>query len=140
MNNKFCPSCGQKITEEGVFCINCGYNLGGSNNTSQSVVENVAPNNYGSNVNVNVVQQPTASNGMAVAGFVLGILSLCCCCYTSIIGILGLVFSIIGFNNSKTLPDNKGKGLAIAGIILSSVSLAIGLVSIFISLFGYLIY
>lgn len=136
MNNKFCPSCGQRITEEGLFCINCGYKFENNNHSQAVVADNVTPNNYNNNVNVNAVQQQEASNGMATAGFVLGIVSLCCCCYTSFLGIVGLVFSIMGLNNSKNLPGNKGKGLAIAGIVLNSISVSIGLFSFIFGMIG----
>ncbi len=46
-------------------------------------------------------------NGLAVAGFVL-----------SITAILGLIFSILGFNRSARI-GGKGRGLAVAGIVLS---------------------
>lgn len=54
--------------------------------------------------------QATGSNGMAIAGFVCAFL----------VPLLGLIFSIIGLNKSKTL-GGKGKGLAIAGIVISIV-------------------
>ncbi|MBQ1874601.1 MAG: DUF4190 domain-containing protein, partial [Paludibacteraceae bacterium] len=58
-------------------------------------------------------------NGMAIAGFVCSFF----------IAILGLIFSIIGLNRSKQM-GGKGRGLAIAGIIISSVSMFIGLIYI----------
>lgn len=57
------------------------------------------------------------SNGMAITGFVLAF----------IFPVLGLLFSIIGLNRSKEMINNKGRGLAIAGIVISSVSLVIAL-------------
>ena len=48
------------------------------------------------------------TNGYAIAGFVLAFLQL---------GILGLIFSIIGLVTSKEYGN--GKGFAIAGIVLS---------------------
>ena len=45
--------------------------------------------------------------------------------------IAGLVLSILGLNASKTLPGNKGRGLSIAGIIISAVRIAIILILIF---------
>jgi len=49
------------------------------------------------------------SNGMATAGFVLAFF----------IPLLGMIFSIIGLTKSK--DSGKGKGLAIAGIVISLV-------------------
>lgn len=59
-----------------------------------------------------VYQPQPQSNGMAIAGFVCSFF----------IAILGLIFSIIGLNRSKQM-GGKGRGLAIAGIIISSVSM-----------------
>lgn len=60
-------------------------------------------------------------NGFAVAGFVLSFFS----------GLLGLIFSIIGVNNASKY-DDKGKGLAIAGIIISCIDLIIELILIIV--------
>lgn len=64
-------------------------------------------------------QQEPSWNGMAIAGFV-------CSFFFSVIG---LVLSIIGFTQiNKTAKETgvepKGKGLALAGIIISGVALA----------------
>lgn len=60
--------------------------------------------------------QPSAkTNGMAIAGFVL---SFFC-------GILGLIFSAVALSQiSKT--GQGGKGLAIAGLVISIVSMIAG--------------
>lgn len=64
-------------------------------------------------------------NGFAIAGFV-------CSFFTSIIG---LIFSIIGLNQIKR-QDGKGKGLAIAGIIISVAKLGIYLLLIVMIIVG----
>lgn len=53
---------------------------------------------------------PKTTNGMAIAGFVCSFF----------FQILGLIFSIIGLCQVKTSGE-KGRGLAIAGIVISSV-------------------
>lgn len=63
-----------------------------------------------------------ASNGLAVAGFVVGLVSI----FLPLIfglgaGAAGLVLSIMGAAKSGT--TGTGKGLAVAGIILSSVGI-----------------
>ena len=66
------------------------------------------------------------TNGLAVAGFILGLLSvpsLCCCCFTLPCSILGIVFSCIALSQIRRNPMQGGKGMAIAGIILSIVGL-----------------
>ena len=63
-------------------------------------------------------QEVDGSNGMAIAGFVLSF----------IFPLLGLIFSIIGLNRAKQSPSRKGHGLAVAGIIISSVIMFVNLV------------
>lgn len=62
-----------------------------------------------------VVQQ-RATNGMAVAGLVLGILGV----FIPFLGILALIFAGIGMSKAN---DNggSGKGMAIAGLVLGIV-------------------
>lgn len=69
-------------------------------------------------------QQPAAYpqdrwNGMAIAGFV--------CSF--IFSIVGLVLSIIGYNQTKKMGE-KGKELALAGIIISGLSIVMTIVMI----------
>lgn len=59
-----------------------------------------------------VVQPSSQNNGLAIAGFV--------CSFFPGICIAGLVMSIIGLSKAKEMNGN-GKGLAIAGIVISSL-------------------
>ena len=74
------------------------------------------------NQNMTNPQQPQQGKGLAIASMVLGIVSivLCCCFYYLAFpcGILGLIFGIIVIKNKR-----PGRGMAIAGIITSSVAL-----------------
>lgn len=58
------------------------------------------------------------NNGMAIAGFVL---SFFC-------SPLGLIFSAIGLSQINKDPSQGGKGLAIAGLVISIVSFLIAFV------------
>lgn len=83
-------------------------------------------NNY---ENYNVVNNssqdtPKKTNGFAIAGMILGIVSIpasCCFAWVGIlVAVLGLIFSIIG--------QSKGKsGMAIAGIICSVIGILLGI-------------
>jgi type II secretory pathway pseudopilin PulG len=64
--------------------------------------------------------QPTRTSGLAIAGFVC---SFFC-------GLLGLIFSILGRNECKRSGGTiGGGGLALAGIIISSISLTFGILA-----------
>ena len=152
MENRYCPNCGQKITEQGAFCINCGYNFSQLNRVDQVSsdipkvdVNNISENNMNmnnstfngvDNYNTNVNQQaPSYTNGMAIAGFVVSMVSLCCCCYSSFLAIIGLILSIIGLTNANN-NGGKGKGYAIAGIVTSGISIFLSMIFIIIMMFA----
>ena len=66
------------------------------------------------------------TNSFATEGLIFGILSLTCCCGCPF-NILGLVFSLIGLSQINRHPElYEGRGLAIAGLILSAASLVLG--------------
>lgn len=75
------------------------------------------------------------TNSFAVTGLVLGILSITggLCCYGLPFNILGVVFSIIGLTQIHNQPEAyDGKGMAIAGLVLSLLGLLVmlGLISL----------
>lgn len=75
--------------------------------------------------------QTGRTSAFAITGFVCGILSvsLCWCCGGFPFNVLGLVFSIVALLQINDNPQlHGGRGLAIAGIILTSASFLIFLV------------
>ncbi|MCI8339148.1 MAG: DUF4190 domain-containing protein [Lachnospiraceae bacterium] len=59
--------------------------------------------------------------GYAIAGMVLGIVSIVCCCSPfvgGVTGVLGLIFSIM-----VLVQKRPGKGMAIAGVICAAIGL-----------------
>ena len=75
---------------------------------------------------ISTAGQLPKTNSFATAGLIFGILSLtcfCCCPFN----ILGLIFSLIGLSQINRHPElYEGRGLAIAGLILSAGSLLLG--------------
>jgi len=63
---------------------------------------------------------PRPANGMAITGLVLGCLSLVCC---QLLGIPGIIFSTVALSQLKQDSTRGGRGLAVAGLILSIVGL-----------------
>lgn len=68
-----------------------------------------------------------SNNGLAIAGFVVGLVSIFINFYC-ITGIVGLILSILGLKKSK--QTQKGKGIAIAGICCSIVGIIVGIIAI----------
>lgn len=91
----FCTNCGKEINDNAAICPYCGV---------------VANKNALSNASSNTNQ----SNTMAIVGFI----------FSFFFALVGLICSIIGFKRAPEFGGN-GKGLALAGIIISSISIII---------------
>lgn len=130
---KFCRECGKELEENSKFCNNCGTKIEEEKteeaNTSNENTNESAASNTGTNVTYNQTYVTKKSNGMAIAGFVISLVSLLCCGYSSW---LGLIFSIIGLVNANK-NEGEGKGLAIAGIVISSILL---IIIVLLTIFG----
>lgn len=74
---------------------------------------------------------PGLPTGLAITGMVLGIVGLCTSLFYvgGVIGIVGLVFSIIALRRVKR-GLGGGKGMAIAGLVTSIVSIVVNLVEV----------
>lgn len=79
------------------------------------------------------------TNGLAVTGMIMGILSLVtpwCCCLGLIFPILGIIFSCIGLSQINRNPEvEKGRGMAIAGLVMSVLAIVLYVLAILI--FGF---
>lgn len=68
---------------------------------------------------------------VSIASLVIGIVALLVCCFTpvlaTILSIAGLITGIIGLNKSKK-ENYAGRGLAIGGIICSSIGIILGII------------
>jgi hypothetical protein len=69
------------------------------------------------------------TNSMAMAGLVMGILSITCgmcCCYGLPFNVLGIVFSLVALAQIRNDPlSQEGRPLAIAGLVLSVLSIVL---------------
>ena len=108
----FCKNCGSEISDNAAVCPNCGTQVNATGNVNN--VNNV-------NNNVNNVNRTTGENTIAIIGFV----------FSFFIALVGLICSIMGYKKAV----NEGapyKGLALAGIIISAISMVLGfIISIF---------
>jgi hypothetical protein len=75
------------------------------------------------------VRRGRKTSGFAIAGLICAVLawmSFCCCCGFPF-NFLGLVFSLIGWVQISRHPElYEGRGLAVAGLILSAAGLLLG--------------
>ena len=71
---------------------------------------------------------PDPAKGMAIAGFVLGIISVCLSCVPiggSVFAALGITFSALG---QKSVTSH---GLAVAGLVISIIAMVISVLFLF---------
>ncbi len=102
----FCSNCGNKLEEGDYFCRECGASV------ARTSGDYAAPTTDGQS---NATSNDT--NGFAVGGFTISIVSLFLCGSFSLIG---LILSIVGLTQANKHGGN-GKGLAIAGIVISGI-------------------
>jgi len=74
------------------------------------------------------------TNSHAMAGLIFGLLAFFCCC-KFLFGALGIIFSLVGLSQINERPDlYEGRGLAIAGLVLSILSLLLAVLFILMAL------
>ncbi len=106
---KFCTNCGKELAEGNTVCASCGAQVEGAVAAAQPTVV----------VNNNATQaKPT--NGLAIAGFITSLVSGILCCGS--ISVISLILSIVGAVKANEL-GGSGKGMAIAGIIISVIGI-----------------
>ncbi len=103
----FCKFCGQEIADNAIICVHCGRP------TDQYATANKSEQKT----------QPVANkqNTIAIVGFVLSF----------IVALAGLICSIIGYKKAKNEGLDNGS-LALAGIIISAVSMGLSLILSFL--------
>ena len=71
---------------------------------------------------------PVSSNDLAIAGFICSLILIPVLPIGIVSSILGLILSLVGLSKSKQLPERKGRGLAIAGTIISAIRIALRII------------
>ncbi len=127
----FCRTCGKEIHNEAVICPHCGCATSQKFFSNQTQTQAPAP-----------APQPAPkkpSNGMCIAGFVVGLVSLFFPDFGDLgitalcVGATGLVLSILGMINARKKNQSKW-GLGVTGFVLSLVTI-VGVVISLISRF-----
>ncbi len=87
----------------------------------------------------NAAWQGSPANGMGTTAMVLGILSVCLFCLYGVVaivlGVLALIFGILGRKRVQR-GEATNNGMALAGIILGSVGIVIGVVVVALLAWG----
>ena len=101
---KKCPYCGGEVSEEAQKCKHCGEWI---TPPAQPVQQQVVVNQV----------EPQPSNGIGIAGFVISLVCIFLCWIPGlniIVWLVGFILSLIGI-------FKKPRGLAIAGLVISSI-------------------
>jgi hypothetical protein len=69
------------------------------------------------------VAQAAPQNSLAITGLVCSALGILCCLCGPLFAVLGIVFSCVALSQINNTPGQRGKELAIAGIILGGLAL-----------------
>ena len=80
-----------------------------------------------------------AGKGLSIAGLILGICSILCCpavCLNTILGIVGLILSIVAKKKQAAGPSTVGLILNIVGIVLSIISLVVWIILVSMGVIG----
>ncbi|MDO5417522.1 MAG: DUF4190 domain-containing protein [Lachnospiraceae bacterium] len=116
-----CSKCGHNNVDEAIFCEECGNKLGaGAPAPAQQPYAGQQP--YVQNYQTYQPEPEQKGVGFAVTSMVCGILSLvlaCCIPYVPfILALIGVIMGAVSLHGHR-----KGKGMAIAGLVTSIISL-----------------
>ncbi|MGN0823658.1 MAG: zinc-ribbon domain-containing protein [Candidatus Coproplasma sp.] len=126
---RYCKGCGSELPDGAVFCPSCGRNV---QNDAQSERQNNTYNNYNNNANgnrtfdseycqndnyqrANGYSNPESYSPLTILGLV----------FSFVTSLVGLILSIIAYNEAKRVGSEKNISLSKTGIILSSVFLGL---------------
>ena len=146
----FCPNCGSNNADGVAFCANCGCQL-----DNQQPQQQAAPQPEFQQPQAPFqqpqapFQQPQApfqppyvptapasvpGKALGITGMILGIVGLALLCilgpFALLLGIVGVILSGIGYSQSK--KANCKNGMAVAGIVCSSITIGIYLICLLI--------
>lgn len=128
----YCKNCGYKLDDGSEFCPNCGKKLErvaaetvSDEKDANAKSVTVSGENGARFVNAEKTE-PKGVNALAIAGFVVSLLSLGLGYFYAIASVAGLVLSAIGVGIRKKYSSCNG--LAVAGLIIGIISTIIWIV------------
>ncbi|MBQ8615536.1 MAG: DUF4190 domain-containing protein [Clostridia bacterium] len=101
----YCKYCGTKLSDDNAikFCPNCGSKLIEAEPAIQQPQQNVQP------------KQENPAQTLSILGLI----------FSFVFSLVGLILSAIALKRYKEQTNQDGKGMAIAGLVVSIVTVAI---------------
>ena len=124
---KYCIHCGKECLDDAIICPACGCSVqyeskNVNTNQNQTQYQNLNQNNSVPPVNY----YTDKCSLMSILGFVFAFLN----------SVVGLILSIVAYNEAKTTGSVKSMNFAKAGIIISAIKIGLAvLVTILVSIF-----
>ncbi|MBA7594356.1 hypothetical protein ES703_01297 [subsurface metagenome] len=103
----FCSQCGEKNPDDSKFCSKCGEALTAPK--APAAAPAPAPR----------AAAGTRTSGFAIAALITGIVGLLS---FGPLAILAIIFGAIGISQTNKDPNLKGKGMAVAGLVLGIIA------------------
>ncbi len=105
----FCSKCGEKNPDDSKFCSKCGEALTAPKAPAAAPAAAPAP--------ARRAAAGGKTSGMAIAALCTGIVSF----FINPLAILAIIFGWIGMSQTTKDPDLKGRGMAVAGLVLGII-------------------
>ncbi len=112
----YCKGCGAQLPDGAVFCPSCGRNVASDSQQQSAGTNTTSQNNYSQPVYVD-----DKYSIMSIIGFVFAFIK----------PIVGLIISIIAYNQAKVDCSSRSQSFAKSGIIISAVFLGLALIAAF---------
>ncbi len=104
----YCPKCGEQNPDNSSFCGKCGAALTQTASVPQRPLETAR------------------TSGLAIASLVLGIVGI----FINFLSILAIIFGAIAMGQTGRNPNLKGRGMAVAGLVLGIIVAAFWIIII----------
>jgi hypothetical protein len=124
----YCSNCGAQSSEGDRFCRKCGSKFSDVTTTFSDVTTTPPPVTATTDQPRQNEEVTKRKSGFAVASFILGIIGL----IVSPCLIFGLVFGAVALGQTGKMHQLSGRGLAIAGFIISLAGIILWVFAIFI--------
>lgn len=130
----FCGNCGKEIDDSASFCANCGARVGGKTEETESEQPSVnnsfasSSSSYGGQTLTS--QKQDKYNPLCIGGFCTALVSIFWGGWLLVVA--AFVLCIVGKKQVQESGE-KGKNLAVAGIVIEAVQLGIFLVLLLIA-------